>query len=74
MTRNDFHFRGKRPPAVNVMERVKSRVRFYLPLFFRRFGSVLLVVVVLLFANGVLVVSWLPFGMMFSLSTFSLSL
>ena len=26
------------------------------------------------FANGVLVVSWLPFGMMFSLSTFSLSL
>ena len=37
-------------------------------------SSVLLVVVVFLLANGVLVVSWLPFGMMFSLSTFSLSL
>ena len=37
-------------------------------------ASVLLVVVVFSFANGVLVVSWLPFGMMFSLSTFSLSL
>ena len=39
VARNDFRFRGKRPSAVNVMERVKSRVRFYLPLFFRRFRS-----------------------------------
>ena len=37
-------------------------------------ASVLLVVVISLFANGVLVVWWLPFGMMFSWSTFSLSL
>ena len=35
--RNDFHFRGVRPSAVDVMERVKSRVRFNLSLFFRRF-------------------------------------
>ena len=39
VARNDFRFRGKHPSAVNVMERVKSRVRFYLPLFFRRFRS-----------------------------------
>ena len=37
--RNDFRFRGVRPSAVDVMERVKSRVRFNLPLFFRRFRS-----------------------------------
>ena len=37
-------------------------------------ASILLVVVVSLFANGVLVVWWLPFGMMFSWSTFSFSL
>ena len=37
--RNDFRFRGVRPSAVDVMERVKSRVRFHLPLFFRRFWS-----------------------------------
>ena len=36
---NDFRFRGVRPSAVDVMERVKSRVRFNLPLFFRRFRS-----------------------------------
>lgn len=34
--RNDFRFRGKRPSAVDVMERVKSRVRFHLPWFFPR--------------------------------------
>ena len=39
VARNDFRFRGKPPSAVDVMERVKSRVRFYLPLFFRRFRS-----------------------------------
>ena len=37
--RNDFRFRDVRPSAVEVIERVKSRVRFYLPLFFRRFRS-----------------------------------
>ena len=37
--RNDFRFRGVCPSAVDVMERVKSRVRFNLPLFFRRFRS-----------------------------------
>lgn len=37
MARNDFRSRGKRPSAVDVMERVKYRVRFHLPLFFRRF-------------------------------------
>ena len=37
--RNDFRFRGVRPSAGDVMERVKSRVRFNLPLFFRRFRS-----------------------------------
>ena len=36
---NDFCFRGVRPSAVDVMERVKSRVCFYLPLFLRRFRS-----------------------------------
>ena len=36
---NDFRFRGVRPSAVDVMERVKSRVWFNLPLFFRRFRS-----------------------------------
>ena len=35
--RNDFRFRNVRPSAVEVIARVKSRVRFYLPLFFRRF-------------------------------------
>ena len=39
VVRNDFRFRNVRPSAVEVIERVKSRVRFYLPLFFRRFRS-----------------------------------
>ena len=39
MARNDFRFRGKSPSAGDVMERVKSRVRFYLPLLFRCFRS-----------------------------------
>ena len=38
-SRNDFRFRGIRPGAVSVIERVKSRVRFNLPLFFKRFRS-----------------------------------
>ena len=39
IARNDFRFRDVRPSAVHVIESVKSRVRFYLPLFFRRFQS-----------------------------------
>ena len=37
--RNDFRFRDVRPGAVPVLERVKSRLRFHLPLLFRRFKS-----------------------------------
>ena len=37
--RNDFRFRRVRPSAVDVMDRVKARLRFHLPLFFRRFSS-----------------------------------
>ena len=37
--RNDFCFRCVRPSAVDVMDRVKARLRFHLPLFFRRFSS-----------------------------------
>ena len=36
---NNFRFRGVSPSAVDVMERVKSRVRFNLPFFFCRFRS-----------------------------------
>ena len=36
---NDIRFRGVRPLAVDVMERVKSWVRFNLPLVFCRFRS-----------------------------------
>ena len=36
---NDFRFKGVRPSAVDVMEHVKSRAWFNLPLFFRRFRS-----------------------------------
>ena len=38
-SRNDFRFRGMQPGAVSVMESVKSRVKFNLPLFFKRFKS-----------------------------------
>ena len=37
--RIDFRFMIKRPSAVEVIECVKSRVRFCLPFFFRRFRS-----------------------------------
>ena len=37
--RNDFRFRCVRPSAVDVMDRVKARLRFRLPLFFRSFSS-----------------------------------
>ena len=39
VARNDFRFRDVRPGAVPVLERVKSRLRFHLPLFLRRFKS-----------------------------------
>ena len=38
-SRNDFRFRDLRPGFVPAIERVKSRVRFNLPLFFKRFKS-----------------------------------
>ena len=37
--RNDFRFRDIRPGAASVIENVKTRVRFHLPLFFKRFVS-----------------------------------
>ena len=39
VARNDFRFRDVRLGALPVLERVKSRLRFHLPLFFRRFKS-----------------------------------
>lgn len=38
--RNDFRFRGIRPSAVRLLFFIRSRVRFYLPLFSKRFHSV----------------------------------
>lgn len=37
--RNDFRFRDVQPGAIVAIEGVKSRVRFYLPLLFKRFKS-----------------------------------
>ena len=37
--RNDFRFRNVPPSAVDVIERTKARVKFHLPLFFKRFRS-----------------------------------
>ena len=37
--RNDFRFRDVPPGACVVIEMVKSRVRFFLPLLFKRFKS-----------------------------------
>ena len=39
LARNDFHFRDVAPSAVTVLENVMVRVRFSLPLFFKRFQS-----------------------------------
>ena len=39
VARNDFRFRDVRPGPIPVLEVVKSRLRFHLPLFFRRFKS-----------------------------------
>lgn len=38
-SRNDFRFRNSRPGAVDVIARVKTRLRFRLNIFFRRFTS-----------------------------------
>lgn len=38
-SRNDFRFRDVRPAATSVIVMVKTRVKFNLPLFFRRFKS-----------------------------------
>ena len=37
--RNDYRFRDIRPGALVVIEKIKARVKFHLPLFFRRFKS-----------------------------------
>lgn len=37
--RNDFRFRSERPSALKLLACLKSRTRFYLPLFFKRFIS-----------------------------------
>ena len=37
--RNDFHFHGIGPSAVTALESVRVRVRFYLPILFKRFSS-----------------------------------
>ena len=37
VARNDFRFHAVRPGAIPVLECVKSRLRFHLPLLFRRF-------------------------------------
>ena len=39
LSRNDFRFRNIRPSAVEVIESVKSRIRFYLPVFGAKFLS-----------------------------------
>ena len=38
--RNDFRFRAEHPSALRLLACLKSRTRFYLPLFFKRFVSV----------------------------------
>ena len=38
-SRNDFRFRDVQPGAASVIACVKTRVKFNLPLFFRRFKS-----------------------------------
>ena len=39
LQRNDFRFRSERPTAVSLIPSIKSRVKFYLPLFAKRFRS-----------------------------------
>ena len=37
--RNDFRFRSRPPSAASLLARLKQHLRFYLPLFFKRFQS-----------------------------------
>lgn len=37
--RNDYRFRSEPPSALRLLACLKARVRFYLPLFFKRFYS-----------------------------------
>ena len=39
LSRNDFRFHGIRPGAVTVLGSLRVRVRFYLPILFKRFNS-----------------------------------
>ena len=39
LAHNDYHFRNVRPSAVNVLANVRARIRFHLPIFFKRFCS-----------------------------------
>ena len=39
LARNDFRFRDIHPGALEVIAKVRARVRFHLPIFFRRFKS-----------------------------------
>lgn len=39
LARNDFRFRDAPPSAIDVIESIKCRITFHLPLFFRRFRS-----------------------------------
>ena len=67
--RNDFRFRRVRPSAVDVMDRVKARLRFHLPLFFPRLSSD--VAAVSLSVSGVLVAILLQSSMAVLLFIFS---
>ena len=58
LARNDFRFLDVGPSAVDVLVCVSARLRFYLPIFFRR--VVHPVVVAILFVSGVPVISLLP--------------
>ena len=37
--RNDYRFRSKPPSALSLLARLKDRLRFFLPLYFKRFKS-----------------------------------
>ena len=39
LARNDYRFRNVRPSAVDVLANVSARIRFHLPIFFKRFRS-----------------------------------
>ena len=39
LARNDYRFRDVRPSAVDVLANVRARIRFHLPIFFKRFRS-----------------------------------